>query len=76
MKRGDEKNIETTQAIVAMDNGRQSQVTFSFRRRLTGTQNREPEVQVLVVFSYNNFSRTFAVDLKDVESACSALRFQ
>ena len=76
MKRGNEKNIEMTQAIVAMDNGRQNQVTFSSRRRLTGAQNRESEVQVLVVFSKNNFSWTCAVDLKDAESARSALRIQ
>jgi len=51
MKRGNEGNIEATEAIVAMDDGRQNQVPFGSRRRRTGTQNREPEVQVLVVFS-------------------------
>jgi len=76
MKRGNEKNIEATQAVVAMNNGRQGQVTFSARRRLTGTQNREPEVQVLVVFAKNNFSWTCAVELEDAESARSALRIQ
>src|SRR5262249_3284427 len=59
-----------------MDNGRHNQVTFSSRRRLTGTQNREPEVQVLVVFPKNNFSWTCAVDLEDAESARSVLRAQ
>ena len=76
MKRGNEENIETTQAIVAMDNGRQGQVTFGPRRRLTGAQNRDSEVQVLVVFSKNNFSWTCAVDPEDAESARSALRIQ
>ena len=76
MKRGNEENIETTEAIVAMDDGRQNQVPFGFRRRRTGTQNREPEVQVLVVLSKNNFGWTCAVDLKDAESARSACRIQ
>ena len=76
MKRGNEENIEATQAIVAMNNGRYGQVTFSSRRRLGGTQNRESEVQVLVIFSQNNFSWTCAVELKDAESARSLLRIQ
>src|SRR5262249_42523526 len=76
MKRGNEKDVETTQAIVAMDDGRQNQVTLGSRRRRTGAQDGKPEVQVLVVFSENDFSRARAVDLEDAESARSALRFQ
>ena len=76
MERGNEKNIKTTQAVVAMDNSRQNQMTFSSRQRLTGTKNREPEVQVFVVFSNNDFSWTRTVDLEDAESARSALRTQ
>ena len=76
MKRGNEKDIETAQAIVAMDDSRQRQATFGSRRRLSRTQHREPEVQVLIVFSKDNFGWTCAVNLEDADATRSASRFQ
>jgi len=76
MKRGNEEKIETTEAIVAMDDGRQNQVSLGSRRRPTGTQNRKPEVQVLFVFSKDDFRRACAVDPKDSQSIRSALSLQ
>src|SRR4051812_2173317 len=61
----DDKNIETTQSIVAMDDRGQRQLTFAFLRRLIGTVDGKPEVQVLVVFAEDDFVRTCGVDLED-----------
>src|SRR5437016_5238700 len=68
VERGDDQDIETTQAVVAMDHGRQSQLTFASWRWLIGTEDREPEVQVLVVFAKDDFGRTRAVDLEDADT--------
>jgi hypothetical protein len=76
MKWGNEKNVEAPQAIVAMNDGRQNQVPTSPRQRLTAAQNREPEVQVLVVLAKNDFSWTDAVHLKDPEPTRATYRIQ
>src|SRR5258708_34519142 len=61
VERGDDTNIETTQAVVAMDHGRHSQLTVASWRRPIGTEDTEAEVQGLVRLAQEHFGRTRAV---------------
>ena len=51
-------------------------MTFASRRRPVGAEDRESEVEVLVVFSKDNFGRTCAVDLENSDTACVACRIR
>jgi hypothetical protein len=64
----DEKNVDAPQSVVAVDNRGHNETRLT-RRRVDGTEDRYPEIQMLVVLSKHDLSRACAVDLEQTDSA-------
>ena len=74
MKRCDEKDVQATQAVVAVHHRRQNQAMPIRWRRPGRTQDRQPEVKMFVVFSQYDLVLGRAVDLEDANALRIAAR--
>ena len=62
VKRRDGEQVRPPQQVVAVDNGRDRQLRAGFRRRRARAHERNPEIEVPVVFPYHELGLAGAID--------------
>ena len=68
MKGSDDQYVGPAQAVVAVDDGRDSQLTTERRRQVRAAQYRQSEIKVPVVLAQDDLGFAPAVDLEDADA--------